>query len=88
MSVIMEETDELLLAQTEIRHLKNTIQALREEMERVRFERDEAVSAAVSEANKEIQQLRSTALAFRDDLERSEQRRVGNGGECRGAAEA
>jgi hypothetical protein len=40
------DTDELLVAQREIRHLKDTITALREQMEVLRADHDDAVQSA------------------------------------------
>ena len=42
-----DETDELLEAQAEIRHLRETTLILREELETKRFEKDSAVQQAI-----------------------------------------
>ena len=63
------ETDELLEAQAEIRHLRQTTLILREELETKRFEKDTAVQEAVQLSSDEIQQLKSTAGSLRAELE-------------------
>jgi len=69
MTVIVEQIDELQAAQQEIRNLKITIQALREKIETVNFDKDNTVSAAISESNEQIQQLRATVIAMHDEME-------------------
>ena len=68
------ETDELLVAQREIRHLKDTITALREQMEVLRAEHDDAVQAAHATSDAEVRQLKDTVTALRENLEESEER--------------
>ena len=63
------ETDKLYEAQTEIRHLKNTIQALRDELEAMRVGKDEAVQAAIAAGANEARQLQATITALRTELE-------------------
>ena len=63
------ETDELIEAQAEIRHLRETTLILREELETKRFEKDAAVQQATQRSADEIQQLKSTATRLRDELE-------------------
>ena len=63
------EADELLEAQAEIRHLRETTLILREELETKRFEKDAAVQQAIQRSADEIQQLKSTATSLRDELE-------------------
>jgi hypothetical protein len=59
----------LLQAQTEVRHLKKTIGALRDEMEDLDFKNQENVQEAVAGAADEAIQLKDTAGALRDELE-------------------
>ena len=63
------ETDKLYEARTEIRHLKNTIQALRDELEAMRVGKDEAVQAAIAAGANEARQLQATITALRTELE-------------------
>jgi len=53
----------------DIKHLKDTILALREELERVQHEEREHIQQAVSEANVQIRQLRTSIVELRDQLE-------------------
>src|SRR5262245_31595538 len=53
----------------EIKSLKDTILALREELEKVHYEEREHIQQAVSDANAEIQQLRASIVELRDQLE-------------------
>ena len=55
------EDDPLRQAQTEVRHLKATIAALREEMENLSIGREQAVQAARAENFDELKQMRETA---------------------------
>jgi len=63
------EKDKLYEAQTEIRHLKNTIQALRDELEAMRVGKDEAVQAVIAAGAVEARQLQATIAALRTELE-------------------
>jgi chromosome segregation ATPase len=56
-------------AETELRHLRRTIHALREELEQQQAGRAEAVQQAVADANGEMVQLRAIAHALRGELE-------------------
>lgn len=56
----------------EIKLLKETILALREEMEKVRFAENERIQQAVAVANEEIRQLRAGIVELRDRLELQE----------------
>ena len=62
------ETDKLYEAQTEIRHLKNTIQALRDELEAMRVGKDEAVHTVIAAGADEARQLQATIAALRTEL--------------------
>ena len=53
----------------EIRQLKATAQALRQELQHLRFEKDEAVQSAVAEGADKIRQLTVTVQAMRQELE-------------------
>lgn len=63
------EKDQVYEAQTEIRHLKNTIQALRDELEAMRVGKDEAVRAVIAAESVEARQLQATIAALRTELE-------------------
>ncbi len=56
-------------ASDEIKQLKNSSTTLREELENMRFAKDEAVQSAVLAANDEIIHLNKTACPFRERLE-------------------
>jgi hypothetical protein len=62
-------SDALYQAQADIRHLKNTIAALRDELEAMRASKDEAVQAAVAAGRDEAHQLQTTIAALRNELE-------------------
>ena len=68
-SLAAETSDELHEAQLEIRHLKDTLGVLRDELESMRMDREEAVQQAVQRSVDEIQQLKSTVTSLRDELE-------------------
>jgi hypothetical protein len=53
----------------EIKLLKDTILALRDELEKVRHEEREHVQQAVADANAEIRHLRSSIVELRDQME-------------------
>jgi len=53
----------------EIKLLKDAILAVRQEMEKVRFEENERIQQAVAAANEEIRQLRASIVELRDQLE-------------------
>ena len=63
------ETNKLYEAQTEILHLKNTIQALRDELEAMRVGKNETVQAAIAAGANEARQLQATIAALRTELE-------------------
>ncbi len=54
----------------EIKLLKDTIIALREELERARLDEREHIQQAVAGANDDIRQLRAGIVELRDQLER------------------
>jgi hypothetical protein len=53
----------------EIKLLKETVLALRDELEKVGFEERDHIEQAVSSAHEEIRQLRSSVAELRDQLE-------------------
>ena len=59
----------------EIKLLKETILALREELEKVRFQERDHIQQAVAGANDEIRQLRTSIVELRDQLELKEAER-------------
>ena len=61
--------DELHRAQTEIRHLRETIAALRAQLEEEHAGIDAAVQAAVAASRDEVEQLQATIQALRDQLQ-------------------
>ncbi len=63
------DTDRLFQAQKEINHLKDTISALRAELDRAAIDKEESVDRAVSHAVGEAAQLHNTVGALRDRLE-------------------
>jgi hypothetical protein len=62
--------DELYAVETENRHLKEMIAALRDEMETMRIGERERLQQALAEAREEIGQLRDMGTALRETLER------------------
>jgi chromosome segregation ATPase len=65
------EDDRLHLAQIEIRHLQNTIQALRGQLEALQADKSSAVQAAVTAGSNEARQLQATIQALRVELEQA-----------------
>jgi chromosome segregation ATPase len=64
------EQDELYRLQTENRYLKETVAALRDEMERNRIGERERLQQALAASHEEIGQLKGAIQALRDELER------------------
>jgi hypothetical protein len=62
--------DELQHLYTENRHLKGTVAALREELERARFEADKKLQESMVLGNNELLQLKATIQELRDEMER------------------
>ena len=56
----------------EIKLLKETISALREELEKVHFEERHHIQQAVAEASAEIRHLRTSVVELRDQIELKE----------------
>jgi uncharacterized protein (DUF342 family) len=56
-------------SELEIKLLKETVLALRDELEKVGFEERDHIEQAVSAANAEIRQLRSSVAGLREQLE-------------------
>jgi len=53
----------------EIRQLQATAQALRQELDRLKFEKDKTEQAAIASGEDEIRQLKATAQALRQELQ-------------------
>ena len=51
-------------------HLQKTVGALRDQLERLRLEKDEAVQRAIAAMSGELEQLKATANTLRDNFER------------------
>ena len=64
------QSDELHSLQTENRHLKEMVGALRDELEKMRIGEQERLQQALNAAGDEIGQLRGMIGALRDELER------------------
>lgn len=64
------EQNDLYYTLMDNRHLKDTIAAMREELEAMRQSREESVQRVTAEANAEILQLKSAIVALREELER------------------
>ena len=56
-------------ADAEVRHLRQTVHALRQELEERQADKAESVQRAIANAQGEIVQLKKTAAALRDALE-------------------
>ena len=67
--VSTDNEDPLHYAELEMRHLKDTLSVLREQLENKDFERSQAVQGAVQASFDETEQLKSTASSLRDELE-------------------
>ena len=65
----VNDKDRLYDAHTEIRHLKNMIQALRDELEAMRVGKDKTVQAAIAAGANEARHLQATIAALRTELE-------------------
>jgi len=63
------QNDQLYSAQTEIRHLKDTISELRQQLDRFSIDKEEGFRKAVVTSNNEIVQLTATVTSLRDQLE-------------------
>ena len=64
------QQNELYGLQTENRHLREMIGALRDEMEKMQIGERERLQKALSSDNDEIGQLRNMVVALRDELDR------------------
>jgi predicted nucleic acid-binding Zn-ribbon protein len=64
-----QDIPELQQALTENRHLKETIAAMREELENVRFETEKRFQEAIAVGNSEIIQLKATIQELRNKME-------------------
>lgn len=65
----LKKTDALYQAQTENRHLKDTLGALRQELELLNSMNEETTQKTVASANDEINQLKVTVTALREEME-------------------
>lgn len=63
------DENEFYVMQTENRHLKDMVGALREEMEKMAIGEQERLQHALAAANDEIGQLKKMIAALRDELE-------------------
>jgi len=63
-------SDELYDVQTENRHLKDIITALRESLEEMKIKNEEVAQEARAAANEEIIQLKETIDALRDEMKK------------------
>jgi chromosome segregation ATPase len=79
------EPNELYGLQTENRHLKEMVGALRDEMEKMRIGEQERLQKALAAANDEIGQLRNMIVALRDELDR---RKIESEEKCRAIGQA
>jgi predicted nucleic acid-binding Zn-ribbon protein len=67
-------TEALFALQKENRHLKETIAAQREAMERVQADREEDIQRALAAAQDEILLLRGAVSALREEMEQMDHR--------------
>ena len=67
----LTKPDELQQALTENRHLKETIAAMRDELENVRFETEKRFQETIALGNSEITQLQATIQELRNEMERN-----------------
>ena len=65
----MDDSKRLHEAETEIRQLRLTVTALRDELQVAVFEKQTVAQKAVAGSQDEIAQLKSAAQALRDELE-------------------
>ena len=65
------ETIDVLELQLEVRNLRQSVFAMREQLQQAQAERGAAVVHALSEANAENGQLRATIAALREELEKA-----------------
>ena len=65
------QDNRLFEAETEIRQLKDAVNAMRAELERNQRDRGAAVQAAVADASLELQQTRLTVGRLRDELDKT-----------------
>ena len=70
---VQKDSDKSNNTQTEIKHLKATIDALRSELENNRAGKQQSIQRAVADANDEIAQLKETIISLRKQLEQQNQ---------------
>ncbi len=80
-----QEPNELYGLQTENRHLKEMVGALRDEMEKMRIGEQERLQKALAVANDEIGHLRNMIVALREELDR---RKIESEEKCRDMEQA
>ena len=66
-----DKTEEMLALQKDNLHLKQSINALRDQLEKMKIARDEAVQNTLRSVQGEITQLKATIAAMRDELEKA-----------------
>ncbi len=66
---IQKDPDKSNSTQTEVKHLKATIDALSSELENHQADKQQSIKRAVADANDEIAQLKETIIALREELE-------------------
>ena len=79
------DRNEIYGLETENRHLKDTVGALRDEMEKMRIGEHERLQQSLTAASDEIGQLKKMIAALRDELER---RNIEYEGQCRAIEQA
>ena len=79
------DRNEIYGLETENRHLKEMVGALRDEMEKMRIGEQERLQQSLTAANDEIGQLKKTITALRDELDR---RNIEYEGQCRAIEQA
>ena len=62
-------SSELDVAQREVRHLMDTIAAMREQLERIQVDAQEQVQRSTADGHNEAVELRSTITAMREEME-------------------
>lgn len=79
------QSNELYGLQSENRHLREMIGALRDEMEKMRIGEQERLQKSLAPANDEISQLKAMIVALRDELDR---RKIQADERCRAVEQA
>lgn len=66
-----QDSDELIMVQSELRDTQRSVLALRQELEKARAETEERLHNSALAAAAEIAQLKNTVSALRDELEKA-----------------